>query len=146
MPANVATNRAFFPQDTVDHWLADGRVRLDGQVLALLPDGPAFQLESAVLFQTEVSSGEDAHGLCGKVKSLEALAQLSGEHAPGSVVMGDNAYEVLDGFLGELVLVTLADPADPANETDQAARAAHDVGARKALVAAVAAANTNQAG
>jgi hypothetical protein len=136
------TNRAFFSQETVDQWLADGRVRLDGEVLALLPDGPAFHLESAVLFRAEVASGEDTHGLCGKVKSLEALALSSGEHAPGSVVMGDNAYEVLEGFLGELVLVASG---DPANETDHDA---HDVDAeaRKALVAAVAAANTNHAG
>ncbi|MET0390198.1 MAG: hypothetical protein ABW321_29775 [Polyangiales bacterium] len=96
-------NRAFLSQDRVDQWLAEGCIQLEGEVLSLLPDGPAFRLESAVYFRSEVTGSEDAYGLCGTVKSLHAITALSGEHVPGSVVVGDNAYEVLDGFLGELV-------------------------------------------
>ena len=99
----MATNRAFFPQEAVDVWLAEGRVSLEGQVLGLLPNGPAFVLTSAVLFRSEVAAGDDSPGLCGKVKTLEAVAELPGEHAPGSVVVGDNAYEVMDGFVGHLM-------------------------------------------
>src|SRR4051812_21934115 len=99
----ASSNRAFFPQEAVDHWLASDRISLEGEVLALLPDGPAFQLEGAVLFLSEVSTGEDTLDLCGKVKTLAAVSELSGEHAPGSVVVGDHAYEVLEGFVGVLV-------------------------------------------
>jgi hypothetical protein len=99
----MATNRAFFPQEAVDVWLAEGRVSLEGQVLGLLPNGPAFVLTSAVLFRSEVAAGDDSPGLCGKVKTLAAVEALSGEHASGSVVLGDHAYEVVDGFVGELV-------------------------------------------
>jgi hypothetical protein len=102
--ANMATNRAFFSQDWVDRWLAEGRVSLEGDVLALGPDGPSFQLSSAVLFRAEVASGDDALKLSGRVKSLAAVRELSGEHAPGSVVIGERAYEVLDGFVGELTV------------------------------------------
>lgn len=106
----VDTNRAFFSHELVGSWLASGAIRLEGEVLALVPEGPSFQLESAVLFKTEVArpdddAREDARGLCGKVKTLTAVSELSGEHVPGSVVLGDHAYEVLDGFVGELVLV-----------------------------------------
>jgi len=97
------TNRAFFPQDTLDRWLAEGRVTVDGEVMALVPDGPSFQLQSAVLFRAEVASGVDELGLCGKVKTLGAVADLAGEYVPGSVVLGDHAYEVLDGFVGEFM-------------------------------------------
>jgi hypothetical protein len=101
--ASMPTNRAFFSQDWVDRWLAEGRVSLEGDVLALGADGPSFQLSSAVLFRAEVASGDDALKLCGRVKTLAAVRELSGEHAPGSVVIGENAYEVLDGFIGELL-------------------------------------------
>jgi hypothetical protein len=98
-------NRAFMAQETLDVWLADDRVSLDGEVLKLLthPRTPAFLLTTAVYFEAEVTTGEDPLGLCGQVKSLPKVLELGGEHAPGSVVIGDNAYEVRDGFLGELL-------------------------------------------
>jgi hypothetical protein len=104
----MATNRAFFTQEAVDRWLAEGRVSLEGEVLGLLPDGPSFRLTGAVWFKTEVASGDDTPGLCGKVKSIAAVQALQGEHAGGSVVLGDHAYEVTDGFIGELMQVEAA--------------------------------------
>jgi hypothetical protein len=101
----VATNRVFFPQQIVDRWLADSVVGLEGEVLVVLPDGPAFLLTSAVRFGAEVGSGEDGPGLCGKVKTLQAIEALSGEYDLGSVVLGDYAYEVVDGFVGDLLEV-----------------------------------------
>jgi hypothetical protein len=100
----MATNRVFFSQSAVDAWLADGRVSLEGDVLRLLPDGPSFRLASAVHIQNEVAGGGDAERLVGKVKCVEAVAALGGELAGGSVVLGDNAYEAADGFVGELVV------------------------------------------
>jgi hypothetical protein len=99
----VATNRVFFPQEKVDRWLADSAVSLEGEVLVVLPDGPAFLLTSAVRFGAEVAAGEDGPKLCGKVKTLAAIEALSGEYDLGSVVLGDYAYEVVDGFVGELL-------------------------------------------
>lgn len=106
-------NLAFMAQETLDVWLAEERVSLDGEVLKLLPDGPAFLLTTAVYFQAEVSTGEDPHGLVGRVKAYAKLAEIGGEHAPGSVVIGDNAYEVRDGFLGELLPDSPASPDNP---------------------------------
>ena len=111
MPAN----RAFFSQAAVDRWLAEGQAALEGEVLGLLPVGPSFQLSSAVLFGAEVAAGNDGPGLSGKVKALTDVAALAGEHAPGSVVIGDYAYEVVDGFLGEL----LAGDFDPVTALEQ---------------------------
>jgi hypothetical protein len=99
----MATNRAFFPQQSVDSWLAEGTVSLEGEVLVILPEGPAFLLTSAVRFLAEVAAGEDGPGLCGKVKTLPAIEELQGEYDIGSVVLGDYAYEVVDGFVGDLL-------------------------------------------
>jgi hypothetical protein len=98
-------NRAFLAQETLDVWLAEEHVSLDGDVLKLLsdPQQPAFLLTTAMYFQAEVTTGEDPLGLCGTVKTRTKVVELGGEHAPGSVVIGDNAYEVRDGFLGELL-------------------------------------------
>jgi hypothetical protein len=98
----MRVNRLFFAQEAVDGWLEAGRVTLEGDVLSL-PAGPTFRLLSAVVFQAEVGSGVDAFSLCGKVKSHPELEAMSGELATGSVLIGDSAYEVVDGFLAELL-------------------------------------------
>ena len=99
----MGANRVFFSQEAVDRWLADERIALDGATLTLVPSGPSFRLTSGVRFMSEVAGGGDANALVGKAKTLESIAELAGEHAAGSVVLGDDAYEVVDGFLAELL-------------------------------------------
>ncbi len=99
----MGANRVFFSQEAVDRWLAEERVALEGETLTLAPAGPAFRLTSAVRFTAEVAGGGDVNALVGKAKTLESITELAGEHAPGSVVLGDDAYEVIDGFLAQLV-------------------------------------------
>ncbi|HEX7478203.1 MAG TPA: hypothetical protein VF331_10380 [Polyangiales bacterium] len=99
----MGANRVFFSQEAVDRWLAEERIELEGETLTLAPAGPAFRLTSAVRFLAEVAGGGDVKGLVGKTKTLETVSALAGEHAPGSVVLGDDAYEVIDGFLAELL-------------------------------------------
>lgn len=110
-------NRAFMAQETLDAWLAEERVSLEGEVLTLAPQGqgraPALLLSTAVYFQAEVTTGEDPLSLCGKAKTLAKVLELGGEHAPGSVVIGDNAYEVRDGFLAELLVEHPDQPDQP---------------------------------
>ena len=98
----MRANRMFFSQETVDRWLEAGRVSLDGDVLGL-PGGPSFRLTSGVVFMAEVASGNDALELCGKVKTADEVQTLKGEMVTGSVLIGDHAYEVTDGFLAELL-------------------------------------------
>jgi hypothetical protein len=107
----MGANRAFVAQEALDLWLADGRVSLEGETLRLLPEGIELRLSSAVCFKSEVAGGGDAEALVGKVKTLEDVAALAGEHVTGSVVLGDNAYEVVDGFVAELQDVAQAQDA-----------------------------------
>jgi hypothetical protein len=91
--------RVFVPQEALESWVAEGRAQLNGETLVL--EEVAFQLASAVRFIAEVAGGGDAQDLVGKVKTLAQVGELGGEHVTASVVLGDNAYEVIDGFLAQ---------------------------------------------
>lgn len=90
----------FVSQATLDQWLGDDAVDVDGDVMAIKRLGHRFQLNTAFHFVSEVAEGGDAGELVGKVKTLDQVVALGGEHCAGSVILGDNAYEVIEGFLG----------------------------------------------
>ena len=109
----MSKNRVFFPQEAVQAWLEQGRVQLVGDELTTTPEGRRLRVESALRFLAEVAAGADPHELVGKVKTLEQvqalravlerMLALGGEHCADSVIMGDCAYQVVEGFLGELL-------------------------------------------
>ena len=51
------------------------------------------------LFRRE--AGEDAAGLLQKVKTTDALKQMGAEHYMESVILGEVAYQVQQGFLAD---------------------------------------------
>ena len=68
----VPDHRLFVSQETLDIWMTDGRVEVEGEVMTLLPDGQRFQLKTAVHFLEEVAGGGDDAELIGKVKGLKS--------------------------------------------------------------------------
>lgn len=119
-------SRVFVSQETLDRWLSDERVEVEGEIMTLLPERKRFRLTSAVHFLREVAEGGDSQALVGKVKDLGQVSRFGGDHCSGSVVVGDDAYEVVDGFLGEAIR--------------EAANDDHSVAAGSSLAAATAAA------
>ena len=99
----MGPNRVFFPQEALDHWMDEERVSLEGETMCLATEGQRFKLEEAVRFVSEVGGGGDRLDLLGKVKSLKQLDEIGGELCAGSVLVGDEAYEVIEGFLAELL-------------------------------------------
>jgi hypothetical protein len=91
--------RVFIPQEALEAWLSSGSVHMVGETLFV--DGVPFALEGALRFVNEVAGGGDEPGLVGRVKTLSQLTTLGGEHCADSVVLGDNAYEVIEGFLAQ---------------------------------------------
>jgi len=89
--------RVFVPQDAVESWLTDGRADLTQDTLTFL--GVAFRVSGAVRFLAEVAGGGDAPRLVGLVKTRAQLEQLAAEHSGESVLLGDNAYQVIEGYL-----------------------------------------------
>ncbi len=96
----MAENRMFVSQETLDTWLGNDEVDVEGEIMILKRLRQSFQLETAYHFLTEIAEGGDEQELVGKVKTMAQLAELDGEYCAGSVILGDNAYEVIEGFLG----------------------------------------------
>lgn len=88
--------------------MESGRATIEGDLLTLTPSGHRLRLRTGVLFVQEVASGNDGYELVGKVKDLEQLAELGGEQVAESVLVGNLAYDVREGLVG--------DPIDPDNE------------------------------
>lgn len=118
----MGVNRVFLPQETLDIWLSEERVEVDGDVMTLRPEGQRFLLKTALRFLEEVAGGGDEPALVGKVKDLDQLVTLGGEHCADSVVLGDNAYQVVEGFVGEPIYEDA--PAGTGASLEHAAQAA----------------------
>ncbi|HEY7958228.1 MAG TPA: hypothetical protein VII38_23175 [Polyangia bacterium] len=91
--------RLFISQQQMDKWTAEGKVRLDDDLMSLPALGRSFRLVSAVCFD-RVVDGDDAPGLVGRVKTDAQLAELGAEHYGASVILGELGYECTDGFVG----------------------------------------------
>lgn len=96
-------HRLFLSQETLDRWLTDAKVEVDGETMTLLPEGQSFRLDSALHFVEELTGGDDEKQLIGRVHSLESVVEMGGEHYADSVVLGELAYTVVEGFLGSPV-------------------------------------------
>jgi hypothetical protein len=91
----------FVPQTVLDKWSEQGRVRVDANVLTLLDSTKkSFQLTSAVRF-LKLEAGEDKAKLLNKVKTNDALKQMGAEVVMHSVLLGETAYQVQQGFLAD---------------------------------------------
>ncbi len=97
----MGQNRVFFPQDALDRWLAKDRISVDGETMTLKQENQRFKLTTGLRFVEEVTGAPDVHKLVGRVKDMIQLAEIKGEHCADSVIVGDNAYSVVEGFLGE---------------------------------------------
>jgi hypothetical protein len=93
--------RIFFPQEILDIWVADDSVDFAGDELSLKSQGRKYRTVEAVRVLVEVTGGGDPNELVGKVKSRAFLAELGAEVLEGSMVIGDNAYDVVQGFAAE---------------------------------------------
>src|SRR5262249_45346447 len=93
-------NRVFFPQDALDAWVGDNRVDLKGEDLRLVAEGRRFRIIEAVRILREVTGAADPHELLGRVKTRAFLTELGAEMLEHSMILGDNAYDVVQGFVG----------------------------------------------
>jgi hypothetical protein len=94
-------NRIFFPQETLDIWVASDCVDFSFEELLLKGENRRYRTIEAVRVVEEVAGGGDPNELIGKVKSRAYLAELGAEILEGSMVIGDSAYDIVPGFAGE---------------------------------------------
>lgn len=93
-------NRVFFPQLLLDQWGIEGKIDLTGEELVVLAEGRKYRIEECVYVVAEVTGAKEPHGLVGKVKPNKALAELGAEILENSMIIGDNAYDVVPGWAG----------------------------------------------
>jgi hypothetical protein len=96
----VMANRVFFPQIALDTWVIDGKVELAADELRLPQEERRYHVEESVRVVAELTSGVCPRGLIGKVKSRKAMLELGAELMDQSMILGDNAYEVVPGWTG----------------------------------------------
>ncbi len=96
-------NRVFFPQPLLDAWIADERVDLSGTELLLRDEGRRYTIAEAYHVVRDAAGGGDRAGLVGKVKTRDQVGEIGAEVFEGSMILGDDAYDVVPGFVGEPV-------------------------------------------
>ncbi len=131
--------RLFLSHEALDAWVGSERAVVDGDALEDKQMGQRFTLREGLRFLTEVTGQPDAHGLIGKVKDMEQLAAIGGEHMADSVIVGDNAYQVQQGFVGVALLATAQVAAREVLPSDPPAsmRPAENPKAQKQTIAAL---------
>ena len=95
----MGTTRLFFPQQALDRWLKRGTAQLARGRFTTRPERHHYRVFEAVRVLNEVSGGEDKFQLCGKVKPMVYVRELGAELLGDSMVLGDNAYEVVLGWV-----------------------------------------------
>jgi hypothetical protein len=99
----VSKNRVFFPQEALDRWLANGEVELSQGLLTIRTERRRYRLVEAARVMAEVSGLPDPHEVMGKVKTVGFLSELGASLLGESMVIADNAYEIVPGWLGSPV-------------------------------------------
>jgi hypothetical protein len=88
----------------MDEWVVDERASIKDDLLTIAGEEVRYSLSQAVNFVADVGDGSDPHKLVGRVKEVSALEKMGAEHYMDSVLVGDSAYKVVSGFIGEPVL------------------------------------------
>src|SRR5262245_61443371 len=96
----MGKNRVFFPQEALDRWLVEGRVEINGTELTIPDERRRFRLLEAVRILSVEAGYSDPDELVGKVKTVPYLSELGAELLGDSMVLSDNAYRVVAGWLG----------------------------------------------
>lgn len=90
--------RLFISQERLDDWCGTDRADLSGDLLTL--DGNRYTITPGVFFAKVAGGDDDTNDLLGTVKNEEELVTLGAEQYHNSVICGDNAYDVVCGFVG----------------------------------------------
>lgn len=91
----------FISQDRLDAWSAEQRISVSGDIMTLSDDGRSFRIRPAVRFLRVAGSDEDPNQLLETVRDERSLDAMGADHYMYSVILGETAYDVQPGFLGE---------------------------------------------
>ena len=98
MEIATVSNALFLSQTTLEGWLDQEKVELDGETLKLLEDSSCYQLEPALHIK-RVVDGEDTRNLSGKTCTLAELEAADADCFRNTAVLENTAYEGDEGFV-----------------------------------------------
>jgi hypothetical protein len=136
----MGKNRVFFPQEALDRWLAEGHVEISGAELTIVNERRRYRLVEALRIVSEEAGHSDPDELVGKVKTVLYLTELGAELLGDSMVLGENAYRVVSGWLGSPI-GTLAEHRAERQELRASRAPAPQAGSDEQLLAAFLARN-----
>jgi hypothetical protein len=96
----MTKNRLFVPQEVLDGWLTDGTAELQAQDLEVKTHKRTYRLAEGVRVLREVSGEPDVGELVGKCKTRAFLTELGAEIVESSMILDNNAYDIVQGFIG----------------------------------------------
>lgn len=93
--------RLFVAQSALDRWIDAGGISLDADVMRLsAAPSVAFFVNPAVYFVSIDGGTQDPFDIIGACKTSHELAQMGADHYETSVLIGENSYTVVPGFVG----------------------------------------------
>jgi hypothetical protein len=95
--------RLFLSQTQLEEWALADKADIKDGVLVVAGEEGVYPVVPAVHL-VQLVSGEDSQGLVAKVKTEEQLKSLGAEQMADSVLLGDDAYEVVPGYVAEVSL------------------------------------------
>jgi hypothetical protein len=93
--------RLFISQERLDAWSTEQRVSVTGDIMTLAEDGRSFRIRPAVRFLRVAGEAGDPQNLIETVQDERALEEMGADHYMDSVILGETAYDVQPGFVGE---------------------------------------------
>ncbi len=100
----------FLSQQELVNWSDQGKIDVQGTKIVVIGEQLEVPIREAVRFMKLVS-GEDVKGLLAKVKTTEQLQEVGAEHYLDSVILGDAAYEVQQGYIADVPNEARSSPA-----------------------------------
>jgi hypothetical protein len=97
--------KLFLPHKTLEEWSVSEKADLQDGKLLVKDGSTSYPVEPGVHF-LKLVSGEDTKQLVGRVKRTAQLVALQAEHFADSCIVGDAAYEVVEGYVTEVQAVS----------------------------------------
>lgn len=107
--------KLFLPHKTLEDWMVSEKADLQDGKLFVTEGKASFPVAAGVHF-AKLVSGEDSQGLLGRVKTTAQLTALNAEHFQDSCIVGEAAYEVVEGYVTEVHTAPTA-KGDPKKKT-----------------------------
>jgi hypothetical protein len=93
----------YIPHDKLEIWVSEGKMSFEDNVITILSGNRAsYKLSPAYKFVKLTSGNDDSEKLLGKIKTKEELKDLNPDIFHDSIIIGNRAYEVEMGYIGNL--------------------------------------------